>query len=283
MDPSLRGRVAIVAPCRLEAERLRARLHVEEARRHLGRPQWLGALGGLPVVVTECGISMVNAAIATQALLDRAQVEAVVVAGVAGGVAPALGPGDVVVPASWASYQESHLARRAGDGWACDWSLMDFTNFGMMFPRPVFVARAAVEDGQGGDGDDDDGDEVRFWFEVDPGLLAAARRAAGAGSCRVVLGGRGVSGAPFVDNLEFRDWLGQCFRAEVLDQETAAVAQTAHVNGVPFIAFRAVSDLAGGDEGANPIEAQAGGAADLAAAAIEAFCRELARAREAAA
>ena len=276
MDPSLRGRVAIIAACRLEAERLRARLDVEEARRHLGRPLWLGVMGGLPVVVTECGISMVNAAIATQALLDRAEVEAVVVAGVAGGVAPTLGPGDVVVPASWASYQESHLARRAGDGWACDWSLMDFTNFGMIFPRPVFVARAAEEDGLGDD-------EVRFWFEVDPGLLAVARRAAGATSCRVVFGGRGVSGAPFVDNVEFRAWLGQCFRAEVLDQETAAVAQAAYVNGVPFIAFRAVSDLAGGDEGANPIEAQAKGAADLAAAAVEAFCRELARTREAAA
>jgi adenosylhomocysteine nucleosidase len=36
--------------------------------------------------------------------------------------------------------------------------------------------------------------------------------------------------------------------------ETAAVAHVAYVNDVPFIAFRSLSDLAGGGPGANEID-----------------------------
>jgi adenosylhomocysteine nucleosidase len=62
----------------------------------------------------------------------------------------------------------------------------------------------------------------------------------------VVLGGRGVSGPTFVDNAAYRQWVWQTFHADALDMETAAVATVAYVNRVPFIAFRSLSDLAGG-------------------------------------
>ena len=43
----------------------------------------------------------------------------------------------------------------------------------------------------------------------------------------------------------------ETFGARVLDMESAAVAHVAYANGVPFIAIRSLSDLAGGGEGAN--------------------------------
>jgi adenosylhomocysteine nucleosidase len=49
------------------------------------------------------------------------------------------------------------------------------------------------------------------------------------------------------------------------------VAHVAYANNVPFIAFRGVSDLAGGEEGENAIGNFLGLAADNAAMAAMAF------------
>ena len=55
----------------------------------------------------------------------------------------------------------------------------------------------------------------------------------------------------FADNAEFRDYLSAAYKARVLDMESAAVAQVAYANRTPVIVFRSLSDLAGGDAGAN--------------------------------
>lgn len=267
-------RTAILVANRLEAEAVVAVLAVEATRSMLGRPLWIGRLRELPVVVVETGISMVNAALAAQCALERFSIDALVVVGVAGAVRPGLAVGEVVVPARWGSYQESHLVRHTADGWADTWRLMDFTSFGMMVPRPVFVARAGAAPSD---------ETMRFWFEADPALVELARdssepaRATGDARVHLRVGGNAVSGAPFIDNLEFRGWLAECFRAEVVDQETAAIAQVAFVNRVPYVALRAVSDQAGGDAGANPIEANAARAAHQAALAAAALCAEIVR------
>ena len=68
---------------------------------------------------------------------------------------------------------------------------------------------------------------------------------------QLVVGGNGVSGQAFVDNKAFREYAFKDFEANVLDMETAATAMVAHSNGVPYIAFRSLSDLAGGGDGEN--------------------------------
>ncbi len=91
----------------------------------------------------------------------------------------------------------------------------------------------------------------------------------------MVVGGHGVSGQSFVDNAELRAWAFTTFDAKVLDMESAAVAQVAYVNKTPFIAFRSLSDLAGGDAGQNqaPIFFQL--AADNSATVVRAFLKAL--------
>jgi adenosylhomocysteine nucleosidase len=124
----------------------------------------------------------------------------------------------------------------------------------MMFPQVVEVAR---KDGRPGS------TENRFWFQADPAVLDVARRVAGhvdldkctpQGVCLdrelgVIVGGNGVSGSTFVDKASYRTWVWDTFQADALDMETAAVAHVAHVNRVPYIAFRSLSDLAGGGPG----------------------------------
>ena len=63
--------------------------------------------------------------------------------------------------------------------------------------------------------------------------------------------------------------------AQVVDMESAAVAQVAWANQVPFIAFRSLSDLAGGGEGENEMGVFMSLASDNSAALVKAFLAEM--------
>jgi adenosylhomocysteine nucleosidase len=71
-----------------------------------------GPRGGRPVVLLESGVSMVNAAMNTQLVIDRFNVKRIVFSGIAGGIDPALSVGDVVVADQWAQYMEVSLGRK---------------------------------------------------------------------------------------------------------------------------------------------------------------------------
>jgi adenosylhomocysteine nucleosidase len=238
-----------------------------------------GTLEGKPVVLFQSGVSMVNASMNTQRALDRFRVSRIVFSGIAGGVDPGLDVGDVVVPDQWGEYLESVMAREDSPGhYASTYrDPVVGANFGMMFPKVVEVT------GPGGKL------EQRSWFPADPALVALARRIApsavlkrcsGSGKClekapKVVVGGNGVSGQSFVDNAAFRAWAFSTFQARVLDMETAAVGQVAYANGVPFVGFRSLSDLAGGDPGRNQAGVFFQLASDNSAAVVRAFVRAL--------
>lgn len=57
---------------------------------------------------------------------------------------------------------------------------------------------------------------------------------------------RGVSANVFVDNSAYRKFLNSKFNATPIDMESAAVALVCYQQQMPFIAIRALSDLAGG-------------------------------------
>ena len=63
---------------------------------------------------------------------------------------------------------------------------------------------------------------------------------------KAVVGGSGVTASVFLDNATYREYLFKTFGARVAEMETAAVAMVTHANSVRFIAFRSLSDLAGG-------------------------------------
>ena len=234
-----------------------------------------GTLAGKPVLLFMSGVSMVNAAMNTQLALDRFTVDRIVFSGVAGGVDPALDVGDVVVAGQWAQYLEVTRARQTATGFELpngDRPRAQLPNLGMMYPSTR------------GHGEPD----RRIWFPADPAMLATAEKVAAkvklercrANLCllkdpKVVVGGAGVSGAAFVDNKELREWAYKTFQARVLDMETAAVAHVALANNTPFIAFRSLSDLAGGDPGQNQARAFYPLASDNSAAVVMEFLKEL--------
>jgi adenosylhomocysteine nucleosidase len=215
---------------------------------------------------------MVNAAMNTQLLLERFDITGMVMSGIAGGVDPALQIGDVTVASRWGQYLEAVFAREVdGKYEPPPWAKLQFPNYGMIFPNDVIVRSAK-------------GTERRFWFEVDAGMLAAANKigaielkrctaeqACLPGAPRLVVGGNGVSGQAFVDTAAFRQYVFKTFSAHVLDMESAAVATVAYANGVPFIAFRSLSDLAGGHAGPNEIRTFFQLASDNSAAVVQRF------------
>ena len=90
-----------------------------------------------------------------------------------------------------------------------------------------------------------------------------------------MIGGHGVSGQAFVDNAAFRDYVRKTFDANVLDMESASAAHVAYANKTPFIAFRSLSDLAGGGTGANEMGTFFQLASDNSAAFVREFLKRL--------
>jgi adenosylhomocysteine nucleosidase len=247
-----------------------------------------GTMDGKPIILMQSGVSMVNAAMNTQLVLDRFTVKRIVFSGIAGGVDPDLTIGDVVVAQDWAQYLEVAFARKTPQGWKTPEPVDPAApkNWGMMFPRGVRVGNASEEAAR------------RYTIAVDPELVALARQvaaktrlqrcigaapasgAAPRGSCleqepKIVVGGTGVSASVFADNAEFREYLQSTYKARVLDMESAAVAQVAYANQVPAIVFRSLSDLAGGDESENQMETFMALASVNSAQVVRAFVRAL--------
>lgn len=272
-------RLAVISAFDAELEKLRAAAVITGTTVVNGRTHYLGTLEGHDVVLLLSGYSMVNAAMTTQALFDRFTVKGIVFSGIAGGVNPGLQVGDVTVPVQWGNYQESLFARETPAGFDPGRFQGDFKNFGMIYPRSSSVPVI---------GGESDKLEKRFWFPVDTEAFATATRLAGrvklsrctaSGDCldkepQLVIGGNGVSGPTFVDNAAYRQWAWDTFKADALDMETAAVAHVAYVNRVPYIAFRSLSDLAGGGAGKNEGKIFGKLAADNSAAVVIEYLRE---------
>ena len=282
-------RIAVATAFAPELAALLPRLEGREAHVINGKPYYTGTLSGRPVVLFETGVSIVNASMNTQVLFDHFNITALVVSGIAGGVDPELSIGDVTVAEKWGQYNEMiYMRELPGGGYASyrdgyathDPEAFEFANFEFMQPDGVRIVSAEEPD-----------PERRFWFAADAGMLAAAQamegdiafvRCTADDQClshtpRLVIGGTGVTGSVFQDNARFREYLFETFGARVVEMETSAIAMVAHANGKPYLAFRSLSDLAGGGEtGMNEMHIFEDIAAENAALVVLEFLRHYA-------
>ena len=251
------SRLAILAAYQPEIDALLPSLSDIEEYQVNGMRFHTGQMEGVDVVVFMTGISLVNAAMNTQLVIDHFEIEAILVSGVAGGVDPELSFADVTVPAKWGQYNEMVFMREASPGEFVPHPGLgpEFEAFEFMGPRGMHVPAKG----------DPNPTERKFWYEADPELMEAAQIAAetvefkqcvDADTCLprvpiVTLGGNGVTGSVFQDNAKFREYLFETFEAKVVEMETSAIATVAYANDIPYIGFRSLSDLAGGGGGVN--------------------------------
>ena len=272
------SRVAVISAFEPELLALRELLNGEESHAINGVEFLTGTLQGKPVVLFMSGVSMTNAAMNTQLALDRFNISHIIFSGVAGGLNPELNVGDVTVVERWGQYLETVAVLEVEPGRYDAMGVggkVDAPGFGMFFTRPVMVRSAAKP-----------ALHEKFWFDSDPDMLEVARRIQNIelASCdskqqclshqpSLVIGGNGVSGPVFVDNVQLRKHLHKGFEANVVDMESAACAMVAYSNGVPFIAFRSLSDLAGGGDGAEEVHTFLNLAAENSTRVLMAFLK----------
>lgn len=229
-------KIGIIGAMELEVAALKAALENTKITQRAGMAFHEGTLEGASVVVVQCGVGKVNAAMCVQILADLYQVTHIVNTGVAGSLNGALDIGDILISVDALQHD------------------MDVSPLGYPkgqipgLPRLAFPA-----------------DE-----ELRRAILSAAQKVC---TDIHVLEGRVVSGDQFISSHEVKDVLIQEFHGDCAEMEGAAIAQAAALNQVPYVVVRAISDKADGSAQMDypTFEKQA---AEHCAALVRAFVRE---------
>ena len=198
-------KLGIIGAMEQEVETLLSLLEERNTTTHAGVAFHEGRLDGKDVVVVQCGIGKVNAALCVQMLCDFYQVTHLVNTGIAGSLDAALDIGDLVISVD-AMYHD-----------------VDVTNFGYV---PGQMAGMPAS------------------FPADSALVNAAFAAAEAVNPGHTRLGRVASGDQFVCEQGLKDKIIAVTGAACTEMEGAAIAQAAYRNGVPFVIIRAISDKA---------------------------------------
>ncbi|NQU58629.1 MAG: 5'-methylthioadenosine/adenosylhomocysteine nucleosidase [Rhodospirillales bacterium] len=203
--------LALIGAMEEEVSLLRDEMTMSDQAVHAGITVFRGTFQGVELALAQCGIGKVNATICTQMLVDLYKPDALVFSGVAGGLLANMQVGDLVIA--------SHLIQYD----------MDLTAFGrrhgeipgqdrMVESNPALVQKATDAFDLAFDGKDDA-----------PNLML----------------GTVVSGDRFISDAKTLRWLQREFAALATEMEGAAVGYTCHLNGLPFVVIRGLSDTAG--------------------------------------
>ena len=199
-------KLGIIGAMDVEVATLKEKMHDKTVRKIAGSEYCEGTLEGLDVVVVQCGVGKVNAALCAQILCDCFQVTHIVNTGIAGSLNAQLDIGDFVISRE-AVYHD-----------------MDATNFGYpMCQVPGMAVRA---------------------FPADDALMDMAFQVAEKAHPGHVRVGTVATGDQFVASKNVKSRIVENTDALCTEMEGAAIAHAAWKNAVPFVIIRAISDKA---------------------------------------
>lgn len=207
------GTIGIIGAMREEINLLLGQLDNSGTEQHAGMAFYRGIFEGRKVVITQSGVGKVNAAVCTQILIDKYGADAIIFTGVAGAVDPGLNIGDIVI--SQSSLQHD----------------VDVTALG--FPRGAIPYQEVSE------------------YVADTHLVKLAEEAGERvfpGRCRT---GKVLSGDQFIADRAAVSALYEAFGGACTEMEGAAVAQACHMNAIPHVIIRSMSDKADGSAHVN--------------------------------
>ena len=198
-------KLGIIGAMDVEVATLKEQMEGLQAATIAGMEFCTGKLEGLDVVVVQCGVGKVNAAMCTQILCSGYGVTHLVNTGIAGSLCAELDIADMVVSTD-AMYHD-----------------VDVTPFG--YPGGAVPG-------------------MPLSYPADERLCAYAFAAAEAVNPGHTRTGRVASGDQFVSRKEQKEKIIANTSAMCTEMEGAAIAHTAYRNGVPFVILRAISDKA---------------------------------------
>ncbi|KGX89534.1 5'-methylthioadenosine/adenosylhomocysteine nucleosidase [Pontibacillus marinus] len=200
--------VGIIGPMEVEIDILRSHMDVEETVEKGKLTYYEGELNGQNIVLVQSGIGKVNATVAAQTLVSEFGVDALINSGVAGGIHPDLGLGDIVISTETVHHD------------------MDETAKGF---KPGQIP----------------GMDPRF-FKADQKLIDLAMKGTKDLPDYVdVYNARIATGDQFIASEKKTEWIYDTFNAYVVEMEGAAVGQVAYLNEIPYVVIRSASDDAG--------------------------------------
>ena len=199
-------KLGIIGAMTVEVALLKENMESMAVSAHAGMEFCEGKLAGLDVVVVQCGVGKVNAAMCAQILCSVFGVTHLVNTGIAGSLCAELDIGDLVVSRD-AMYHD-----------------FDCVHFGYEMGKVPGMDVVAFP-----------ADEAMI------GYACAAAEAVHPGHWRM---GRVASGDLFVAQKAAKEAIIAKTGAFCTEMEGAAIAQTAYRNQVPFVILRAISDKA---------------------------------------
>jgi adenosylhomocysteine nucleosidase len=206
-----------------------------------------GRFAGRPVVLVEAGIGKVNAALVATLLADRFAVRAVVFSGVAGGLDPDLGIGDVVIARRLIQHDYGAIVEERLRPYHPGEMPMGARTGALGYAMPTELEHRLL----------------RALVGVDLPVLSAAATGGARREPRLHFGTI-LTGDQFISSEDTRRRLAAEFSAQAVEMEGGAVAQVAERFAIPWVIVRSLSDLAGADS-AMDFSAFVGAAAESAA------------------
>ena len=199
-------KLGIIGAMQVEVELLLGAMENKNETNIAGSTFYEGTLEGLDVVVVQCGVGKVNAAICAQILCSSFGVSHLVNTGIAGSLCADLDIGDLVVSTD-AMYHD-----------------FDCVNFG--YPYGKIPGMDVIS------------------FPADQHMMDYAFAAAESVNPGHTKKGRIASGDQFVAVKELKEQIISRTSGLCTEMEGAAIAQTAYRNQIPVVILRAISDKA---------------------------------------
>lgn len=198
--------IGIICALSIEVEGLEKLLQNKEEHTYAKMRFVSGTIGGKEVVLTECGIGKVNAAMSAQVMIDRYSPTVIINSGIAGSVSRQLKIGDIVISKDCVQH--------------------DFDGTQMGDPKGLIQYN----------------DEKRIDIPADMDTANKLYNACKDIENTNVLLGRIATGDIFVAEKAMRQSIADEFSALACEMEGGAVAQVCYRNSVPFAVIRCISD-----------------------------------------
>ncbi len=197
--------IGIICSLKIEVDGLKALMENSETVKKAGLEFISGKIFDKDIVLLECGIGKVNAAVGTQIMIDLYKPDVVINSGIAGSLSKNLTIGDIVISTDCVEHDINRTELDEPRGQIC------FTDEKIIaIPADKEVGKKLVECCQG------------------------------LGSH--VMTGRVATGDIFITYRGKRDFIAFEFNALCCDMDGAAVGHVCYMNKVPFVILRSISD-----------------------------------------
>lgn len=201
-------KIGIIGAMDIEVKELISSMEDIKKERISNIDYYEGTLQGKNVILAECGIGKVHAAICTQTMILKYNPDLIINTGVAGSLSPDLDISDIVISDSVVQHD------------------FDVSSFG----KPVGMI-SGIE---------------MIKIPSDAQLVEKLKEASKILKNTNVVVGTIASGDQFISSKEKKDYIVQNFNALCTEMEGASIGHVSYINGVKFCIVRAMSDKADG-------------------------------------